>query len=521
MKRWNVMALLAITIFMLLWPGAIGNVLRASLVYAIAVVMLSLPCGCILGIIAARVRGPVADCTRFLILVMLVLPGVLQAAAWEACLGLRGWLTKLLPADAPTPLAGWHGAWLVQSCLAIPWVSFLVGWRMRAIVPELDDDLHLTTSPLFRLWHGVYPAIIPILGSAAAWVLIQVLGDMTITDLFRVRAYAEELYLGYATDGMLFGPSQLTSFGAASLLIPGMTFLLAFGMMREFQRVPYDHGRAESIRWNSDLGLTVLSGIACLLMLILAGIPILSLVQQAGRRGAIYAGESQTWSFYKALSLTMAAPFDFRVEYAWTLALGGGTSLIGVTITLGLLSYSPFSKAARLVCWALCTVLLAIPTTTVGVGLSWLFSQPGGRIWSYLYDQTLIAPGLAALSKILPAQMLLISLALANIPRDHFELARIQGVSAISFLRRVAIPQIFPALVAAWLVGFLLTAGDVAATILVMPPGTTTLAVRVFGLMHAGIEDRLAALCLSMVVIFTGFACILEFFRKKWDDRKK
>jgi iron(III) transport system permease protein len=42
--------------------------------------------------------------------------------------------------------------------------------------------------------------------------------------------------------------------------------------------------------------------------------------------------------------------------------------------------------------------------------------------------------------------------------------------------------------------------GDVAASILVTPPGVTTVAIRVFGLIHYGVDDQVAALSLVTAV---------------------
>jgi iron(III) transport system permease protein len=52
-------------------------------------------------------------------------------------------------------------------------------------------------------------------------------------------------------------------------------------------------------------------------------------------------------------------------------------------------------------------------------------------------------------------------------------------------------------LAAAWL-AFIIAIGELAATVLVMPPGVSTLSIRIFGLLHYGAEDQVAALCLTL-----------------------
>ena len=56
--------------------------------------------------------------------------------------------------------------------------------------------------------------------------------------------------------------------------------------------------------------------------------------------------------------------------------------------------------------------------------------------------------------------------------------------------------------------------GELAATVLVMPPqrGATALSIQVFQLLHYGVDDRVAAICLVMVFAIasiTGIAAAL------------
>jgi iron(III) transport system permease protein len=67
---------------------------------------------------------------------------------------------------------------------------------------------------------------------------------------------------------------------------------------------------------------------------------------------------------------------------------------------------------------------------------------------------------------------------------------------------RIALPQRLPAVAVAWLVGLAVASGDLAASILVVPPGMETLSRRVFGLIHYGIEDQVAGICLAQVLVF-------------------
>jgi ABC-type spermidine/putrescine transport system permease subunit II len=92
--------------------------------------------------------------------------------------------------------------------------------------------------------------------------------------------------------------------------------------------------------------------------------------------------------------------------------------------------------------------------------------------------------------------------------------ATVDGAGWWRRLLQIAIPQRRTAIAAAWLVGLAVAVGELAATVLVMPPqrGATALSIQVFQLLHYGVDDRVAAICLVMVAsiaALTGIAAVL------------
>ena len=53
---------------------------------------------------------------------------------------------------------------------------------------------------------------------------------------------------------------------------------------------------------------------------------------------------------------------------------------------------------------------------------------------------------------------------------------------------------------------FVMSVGELSASLLVLPPGVTTIAVRIFQLLHYGVDDRVAALALSVFVAMAAIA---------------
>jgi ABC-type spermidine/putrescine transport system permease subunit II len=48
-----------------------------------------------------------------------------------------------------------------------------------------------------------------------------------------------------------------------------------------------------------------------------------------------------------------------------------------------------------------------------------------------------------------------------------------------------------------------------------VPPGVTTLSIRIFGLLHYGVEDQVAGICLAMVLIFAVLAAAIFYLAQR------
>jgi ABC-type Fe3+ transport system permease subunit len=167
----------------------------------------------------------------------------------------------------------------------------------------------------------------------------------------------------------------------------------------------------------------------------------------------------------------------------------------------------------RLLAIALC---LTIPGPLLGLGVIHLLNRPPGSplaALAALYDSN-FAPWLVQTVRTLPIATLILWPALTSIPQVMLDTAATDGTGWWGQLFRIAVPQRWPAVAAAWLIAFAVAIGELAATILVMPPqrGATALSIQVFQLLHYGVDDRVAAICLVMVFVIamiTGIAATL------------
>jgi len=448
---------------------------------------------------------------------LLFVPLYLQAAAWQAGFGLQGWFTLALGNVAW--LDGWRGAVWIHGMAGVPWVALLVGAGLRQVEPELEDNA------LLDAWAGqvVYRVTARrMAGSIAAsllWIVILTSSEMVVTDLFRIRTFAEVLYWDMAVGGE---PGGAALRAAPSVLFVGW---LALAGVLLFARLapPTKSGGMES-RSRMKLGRWRWPwwGLVTVIVVLLVGVPLGSLIYKAGLSvEQTLDGRLRVWSAEKCWRLLAASP-----SRAWR-PLGWSMVISVVASTAALAAAVPAAWLARgkgpwqAVVLTLVGATLALPGPAIGIATVWLFNRRdpapvawiGKHLWganfqlfAYLYDRTVVAPCAALGLRVLPFVALILWYAFQTLPTEPLDSAATEGAGRFGRMWRIALPQRKEALLAAWLVAVALCWGDLSTTLLVLPPGVTTMASHIFNLLHYGVEDVVAADCLATLCWITLLA---------------
>jgi iron(III) transport system permease protein len=226
----------------------------------------------------------------------------------------------------------------------------------------------------------------------------------------------------------------------------------------------------------------------------LVALPLYGLVWRAGRVGGSAAlGRAPHWSWeglVGTLRFATAEATGPLVE-SMTWAAVAATATAGLAWGLAWVSRGP--GCWRWVVAASVALALAAPGPVAGMALVRAY-----RSLPVVYD----SPGIlvmAAVLRTLPYALLVLWPAVRAIPPAYLEAAALDGCDTPAQVRRVALPLTRAAAVAAWGVAFVLALGELPATNLVCPPGTTPIAVVVWSLLHTGVESHLAGVALVML----------------------
>ncbi len=464
------------------------------------VVAMSLPPGVFLAVLIARTDLPGRRVWACLLRMQLFLPLFLQASAWQSGFGLQGWYHQIFGGNRSPLLFGWRGALWVHSMAAIPWITLIVSSGLRIVEPQLEEDARLDASPWRVVSRVTLPRAMSAISLAALWTAIVVAGEMTITDVYQVRTYAEEVYTQFTVE------SDASNAQLASL--PGMAILgcLLTAMLSQWSRLlpedalpPYRPAFDFRLgRWRWPLAL-----LATGLVVLIVGVPTANLIIMAGK--TVINGPSgleRHFSLPQALNRIFTAPVRQSQEFIGSLQIG----LLVATVST--LLAAAIGWTARRGGWlAVMAMLLAVcclvtPGAMLGIVLIRIFNDPAWPMLNRLYDNPVAMPCIVQTARAFPLALLMLWMAARGVPRNLLELAALDGAGKLRQVLHVAWPLRWPAVVAAWLLSLIVALGELPGTLVVHNAGVKTLAIDINQKLHYGINDRPAGMCLFVELVF-------------------
>jgi len=502
-------------------PSIGRQALENSAILAAGAVALALPLGTLLAVLLARYDIALRRAALAAVAALLFVPLYVQLAAWDAAFGKLGWFSLAYGSMAEPLLAGLRGAIVVHGLAAAPWVALIVGAGLMQIDPAQEEAALLCGPPRFVLWRVTLPQAAPFLIAAAIWTAAGTTAEMTVTNIYLVNprdwTYTERFYMAYASsDVQRAVVGVLPALEALALVIVAVLWTIVQITSRR-RRVR----ASRSVTFRAGRWRTALSAVAWSVVIGLLGVPVASLIAKAGFVVRQVEGQRVAgWSALACLQEIAAVPAHFGREIAATLEVATAAALMSLLVGTVLAWQARHSRRWPWIMLAVVALGLAIPGPLIGAGLIQLFNHdlppqlPVGdgtyKSWLLvLYDQTPLAPVVAQAIKAMPLVTMFLAYSFASLSDDVLEAAALDGLPPRMVLWRLALPLRRRALAAALIAALAVAAGDLAWAHLVTPPGLDLLQRRVFGLVHAGVEEQVAAISLVVVAAYSLAAAII------------
>jgi iron(III) transport system permease protein len=423
----------------------------------------------------------------------------LQALAWLGSFGNLGRPQAL--GSAPI-LVGLFGAAFVHAMAALPWVVLIVGVGLLMVEPELEEAALLVDRPLRVFVRVSLRRAVSAIAAAAVALAVLTAADMTVTDLIPLRTYAEECYT-LAQLGLEPGRLAVRATLPQAVLLGICLGVVGARLVRMDPRrlalTTVAHRAWPLGRWRWPA-----FGVVLALVVFMAGLPLYGLVWRAGRVGVgITPGQGASWSIEGLVGTLVRAwgdlqPGDLpwpRTYLVGSLVWCGLAAMLAVVLAWALVWLSRGDWRWRVVTLAVVVLTLATPGPIIGLALklayvrvNWLNRTPGLLVAAYIVRG-------------LPYAALFLWPVVAKLPQEWFDAAAVFGHTPLSQAVRLGVPLTRGAILVAWLLVFALSLGELAAAYFVRAPGYDPLTILVWGMMHMGVESRLAGIGLILLAI--------------------
>jgi iron(III) transport system permease protein len=409
----------------------------------------------------------------------------------------------------PWAISGWGAAVWIQALASVPWVALIVGGGLYFVPRELEEEALLDGGAAQVFRRVTLPYAFSLVCVAALLVAVSAAGDITVTDQFQVRTFAEEVYTAAAGGEPTSPLRALPGLALVSWLVVAALLIvvrLAPGESISRIRPPLTFRLG---RWHGPLAVLTMA-----VLLLLIGVPLASLAWKAGLM--VTHGESgitRSWSLEKCVRLTAQSPVRYHRELFWSLVTGTLAATIAVVAALPLAWLARRGGFWQMPLAVSAAAALAVPGPLLGLAAICLLDRPAT---GWLYDRTIAAPALVQAVRVWPLVALVLAYAMRSIPRDETQSAALEGAGSITTLRSIGVAQRLPAIATAWLAALALAIGELPATHLATPPGMETLTSHVFMLLHAGVEDQVASICLALFVALPMLLVPLLWLLRRW-----
>jgi iron(III) transport system permease protein len=458
--------------------------LSNTMLLGIGTAAVSTAIGVPLGITLARVPLKRKTAIRVALAAPMLLPPYVVVLAW-IYLG-TGLLTAFVDRDV---VASWTyslpAAIVVLSLVFYPLSMLASEAGLRRIDGRLEEAALVVAPPLRVLRRITLPLAAPLIVAAGLIVFVLAVSEFGVPGLLRVRVYTTEVFTAFAA---------LYDFPRALVLaIPLLTLCAVVGAVAarllgdrivSARRLTGSHpALIDDWRWPGRLAVAAVIVVA-------VALPV-----------ALLARESFN---VRSLPASLSGSGE-AIANSLILSALGATIVSTVAVALGYARARARDRVAN-VADILLVVLFAVPSTIVGVALIGLWNRPGALGAIYGTDAMFV---LACMSRFIPVAALILAAAVRYVPVSHEEAAAAAGAGWFHTVRRIVLPQLRHGLAAAWIVVFVLSFGELGASILVAPPGESTLPIRIYTMIANAPPAQVALLALlQALVVFAPLAVL-------------
>jgi iron(III) transport system permease protein len=482
------------------FPDLIGT----SLEYAGLVTVFATVIGMALAWLYVRTNTPAKWFALLVSLVPLIIPGLIDAAAWVLILSQNGPVNNVLHAIGlpRIPVYSMTSMVLVQTLQTIP-LAFLMGMSMMGSMDRSLEEAAAASgaSPRRTLRSVVFPLMRPGVLGAALLVFVLTISSFEVPQLIGVPAHewvlTTEIYNATSQYPVKYGTVAVHGMVVLVMALLGLYLSRRLGGMTVRETVTGKGFRPTII----DLGRWRWASFAFVLIfgLLAVVLPVCALVWSSllpvYQNPSVSALHMLTFSNYTAIFDTPTILNAAKNTIIIALLTGAITTLICVVAAYLLVKTK---VRARRVLELLATAPIALPSVILGVSLLyWYLAAP---LPVHLYGSIAILV-IAFVTGALPFGLRFIEPAFSQISTELEEAAANSGATRFQVFTRIYLPLLRPALTAAFLYCFIIAFKELTSALFLYSQKSEVLAVSMYSMWLDGSYTTVCAIGTLMIIV--------------------
>ncbi len=463
--------------------------LAKSIILASVIALFSTITGTGLALLLYKTNIRFRSFFKIALLLPLFIPPYILAVAWKDAFFVFFNDTSLI--------SSYFGVILVLTTVFTPLSMLITGSALSNIDSQLEDACLLISDYRSLIFKIILPLIRPAIITSFVLVFLFSISEFSVPAFLGVNVFTTEIFTQFSA----FYNHSLAMLQSTLLIL--ICILLLFSEKRYIADAPFlsmgSKGAGNScydMKKGKILGLLFLPGWFSLSVLV----PFTTLFVQSFADG--------TTRFIQAFELLVPA-------FVTSIGLAFAGAVLIVLTGFSAAYYQSHSRQGKVINFLL-LIMFAIPSTVYGISLIQFYNHP---VFRFIYSSyAILLIGYTGKFSFIAAK--LTGNAIKQIPNSFDEAAQIAGISSSMRKRKILIPLIMQSLFAAFVISFIFSLGELGTSIMLYPPGTEMMPVKVFTIMANAPQSLVSAMTMIVLsitlLIITAFYFMMKPFTKKY-----
>ncbi len=420
---------------------------------------------------------------RLAYLVPLLIPPYMHAIVWSNLLANNGpinnfLITMLNLSEPPLSAHSLPGAIFVLGLAYFPFVTLLTMSGLKSVDSRYEEAALLQQKSAYSLTRITLPLVLPHIIAGAIFVFIFSIIDFGVPDILRVKVYPMEIFVQFSA---FYNERAAIVLGLPLLVITIIMVSLQVWVMRGRTYISFNSGSVDS-QTSTNCRCNGLATAFCLVVVGFAVlVPVGVLLKTAGPLATYQKSLSTSWE---------------QISFSLALAIAGA---LVMTLLAYLLAHAMLRSPSknRTIFEYLTQLPFAIPPILLGLALIKVWNRP---LTDWLYGSHLIIL-IGYLAHFIPFTIRAVYASLQQLNPGLEEMGWLVSNSRLRVTVSISVPLIRNGLLVGFFISFILAMGELGVTLLVIPPGMSTMPIKIYNFMHYGAENLVAALCLILFAI--------------------